>query len=281
MRKPDFLVIGAMKCASSTVCAFLEDHPEIFMVPRAEPKFFSHDEYWARGPQWYHDTFFAGAGEARLAGEGTNAYASGALHPHAAERIAGFVPDVRLIYMVRDPLKRIASAWVQNRVDSGDRFPPTLDAAVRAMPDLYVDQSLYWRNLSLYRAHFPDAQIFVGFMEDLDRDPQGFFRSLTDFLGVSPAVQIERGHVNPSEGKAVPTALYSRVNRNPLTALFKRLTPKGLRSAVKRRLLSGSARDVAVMSPAVRAETLAAVRDDALTLLAHCGKPADFWPLRV
>jgi hypothetical protein len=279
MRKPDFLVIGAMKCASSTVCAFLEDHPEVFMVPRAEPKFFSHDENWARGPEWYA-AFFEGAGDARIVGEGTNAYAAGAMHPHAAARIAGFAPDVRIIYMVRDPLARMGSAWVQNRVDSGDRFPPTLDEAIRRMPELYVDQSLYWRNLSLYRAHFPDDRIFVGFMEDLNRDQQSFFRRLTDFLGVAPAAEIQRGHVNPSEGKAVPTALYSRVNRNPLIAILKRLTPKGLRTTVKRRLLSGSAKEVATMSPAVRAETLAAVRDDALALLAHCGKPADFWPLR-
>ena len=57
--QPDFIVIGAMKCGSSTVCAYLEDHPDIFMVPRAEPKFFSHDENFARGTDWY-ESLFAG-----------------------------------------------------------------------------------------------------------------------------------------------------------------------------------------------------------------------------
>lgn len=49
MPKPDFVVIGAMKCGTSTVCAYLEDHPETCMLPRCEPDFFSRPEIFARG----------------------------------------------------------------------------------------------------------------------------------------------------------------------------------------------------------------------------------------
>ncbi|WP_306751781.1 hypothetical protein [Paracoccus actinidiae] len=104
--QPDFIVIGAMKCGSSTVCAYLEDHPGVFMVPRAEPNFFSHDENHARGPAWY-ENFFAGQDGAKLRGEGSNAYALGQMFPHCDARMAAYKPDLKLIYVVRHPVERI------------------------------------------------------------------------------------------------------------------------------------------------------------------------------
>jgi hypothetical protein len=276
--KPDFIVIGAMKCGTSTVNAYFEDHPSVFMVRGTELRFFSHDEVFARGTDWY-EAQFAGRTTETLCGEGTNDYASGQLHPLSAGRMAAYRPDLRIVYMVRHPVARIVSAWIQNRVDQGDQVPPTLDRAVRERAPLYVGQSLYWENLSRYRAVFPDSQIFVGFMEDMRADQAAFFARLCDFLGVPPAPAIRRGHVNPSSGKRVPGALYSRVNRLPLTRALKAVVPKPLRSLVKDRVLSSDAAQRPAFSPAVAAELADRLRPDAAALLAHCGKPPGFWKL--
>ena len=56
--RAEFIVIGAMKAATSTICSYLEDHPDTYMVPRAEPNYFSRDENFARGDAWY-DAHFA------------------------------------------------------------------------------------------------------------------------------------------------------------------------------------------------------------------------------
>ena len=72
---PTFLVIGAMKCATSTVCAYLEDHPDVFMVPRIEPNHFSRDGNWAKGMAYYAP-FFRGAETYAERGEGSNDYDS-------------------------------------------------------------------------------------------------------------------------------------------------------------------------------------------------------------
>lgn len=164
MPRPDFVVIGAMKCGTSTVCACLEDHPETCMLPRCEPDFFSRPEVFARGADWY-EALFHEARPGQAIGEGSNSYSAGALFPGTAERIARYRPDMRIVCMVRDPMVRMVSAWVRNRVDSGDAVPARLDDALRTMPDTYLDQSLYWKTLSLYRDHFPDSRIFVGFLE--------------------------------------------------------------------------------------------------------------------
>jgi hypothetical protein len=276
MTKPDFLVIGAMKCATSTVCAYLEDHPEVFMTPNAEPNFFSYDDNWAKGPDWY-DRFFAKRGAERLCGEGSNHYAHQALHPDAAARIAQFQPDAKLIYMVRHPVRRIVASWIQKRENKGDLIAPTLDRAVRETPDIFIDESLYWRQLGRYRAHFADDRIFIGFMEDLKADGPAFMARLCGFLGIAPTEALERPHLNPSAGKRVPSELYTAVRRMPGVKALARLTPKGPKQWLKQRFFSTKLDTRPTFSAPVLAKLEAQLAPDAAAFLAHCGKPADFW----
>ena len=277
MAKPDFVIIGAMKCATSTVISFLEEHPAAFVPPRTEPRFFSHDENWAQGPSAY-EALFADH-EGRLIGEGSNDYTFGAMYPEAPARMAAYAPDAKLVYVVRHPLKRIRSAWVQNRADSGDDVPATLDAAVAEMPERYVDPSLYARQIARYREHFPEEQIFVGFTEDLQADPEAFFRSLCGFLHIEPVVRDADAtrHVNPSRGKTVPNARYSAARRLPGYGLAKALVPKGLRRRARDRYFSDQVSDLPDFSPKTREGLLAQIRPDAEALLASQGKPSDFW----
>ncbi len=277
--RPSFIVIGAMKCGTSTVCGYLEDHPGAFMVPNAEPQFFSHDDIHAKGTAWYEAQYFADAPADVPAGEGSNNYASLARFPKTVARMAGYRPDMKIVYIVRHPVERIVSAWIQRRRDARDRVPATLDAAVKEMPEMFVDQSLYWKTLQAYRAAFGEAQVFVGFLEDLNREPEPFFESLCQFLDIQPMAQVERGHLNKSAGKAVPTALYSRVNRLPGMAQIKRLAPSKLRYWVRDQFLSQKVAERPRFSPAVLQALLDEISPDARALLQDQGKAEDFWDL--
>ncbi|WP_306751780.1 hypothetical protein [Paracoccus actinidiae] len=163
-------------------------------------------------------------------------------------------------------------------MDKGDKIPPTLDRAVREMPERYLGESLYWQNLSSYRALFPDNRIFIGFMEDLKADPYAFFAGICGFLGVEPALRIKRDHVNPSAGKTMPSAAYSAVNGLPLMGVLKSLLPRKLRHGVRDRFLTqkieGESR--ADFSPAVRDWLRAGLASDSAAFLAHCDKPGDY-----
>ncbi len=277
MSAPDFIVIGAMKCGTSTVCAYLEDHPDIYMVPKAEPRFFSEDENYAKGTAWYEETYFSGRAGEKLAGEGSNNYAFRARFPQTVSRMSAYQPDLKIVYIVRHPIKRIVSSWIQRRSDMRDAVPATLDQAVAQMPDLFVDQSLYWQTISDYRAAFGPERIFVGFMEDMQSDPDRFFAELCAFLEVPPA-QIRRGHENKSAGKALPSPLYSRVNALPGVALLKRLAPTKLRRAMRRKL-SRPVADRPQFSPQGFAQLRAVIAPDTQAFLNAYGKTDDFWDL--
>lgn len=272
----DVIVIGAMKAATSTVCAFLEDHPDVFMVPNCEPNYFSHDDNFAKGPEWYAG-FLRARGSERLSGEGSNDYAARDMYPDAAARMAAYNPSLKIIYMVRHPLKRISSAWVQNRTDTGDSVPPTLDRAVLEMKARFVGQSRYWHNLTPYREVFGDDQIFIGFMEDLNRDPSAFFAQLCAFLSIPATEKVERGHLNKSAGKRMPNQTYTALRRLPFMATMKAMFPKTIVQAVKSGFLTRTVEKPPQFSDKVKADLIRQLQPDAQALLAHCGKAPDFW----
>lgn len=93
---PDFLIIGAMKSATSTLHEQLARQPGVFMSTPKEPNFFSDDPIYARGFEWYRG-LFAGGAEALLRGESSTHYTKLPTHPHAVERIARHLPQVKLI----------------------------------------------------------------------------------------------------------------------------------------------------------------------------------------
>jgi len=91
MRNPTFIIAGAMRCATSTLHSHLREHPEVAVATTKEVHFF--DERFDLGMGWYRQQF-PNAEHAVAVGEATPNYL---YSPEAIGRIAGTLPDVRLI----------------------------------------------------------------------------------------------------------------------------------------------------------------------------------------
>ena len=109
-RLPDFLIIGAAKSATTTLYEYLTRQQAIFMSPEKEPCYFSHDDVYAKGEDWYR-SLFAGARDDQICGEASTTYSRWPQYPHAAERIARAIPQARFIYVMRHPVERIYSFY--------------------------------------------------------------------------------------------------------------------------------------------------------------------------
>jgi hypothetical protein len=229
LRLPDFLVIGAAKCGTTTLCALLDRHPDVYVHPRKELNFFSHDDGYARGLAWYAQQF-ATAGAAAVIGEGSPNYTKLSLHPDAAPRIARALPHAKLIYVVRHPLRRMESAWLHAR-RSGHRSSASFTRTVRRQRS-YVDTSDYGRQLAAYQRLFADDQILVVFLDDLESDPKGVLARCFEFLGVDPGIEIaatgERR--NPSSGRRIDRAIWHAAKRFGGVRAFDRFASKRSRS---------------------------------------------------
>lgn len=181
--RPDFLVIGAMKAGTTSLHQYLRTHPGAFLPGRKEIDFFSIDTNWARGPAWYERHFASAPSGARL-GEASPSYAKHPEHPRAAERIASFAPDVRLVYSVRDPVQRLLSHY-EHEVARGREARPLSDA-LEADPR-YLDTSRYGLQLDRYLEHLPADHILVVDAEELRDAREAVMSRMFRFLDLDPA----------------------------------------------------------------------------------------------
>ena len=191
---PRVIVIGAMKCATSAVHAYLDAHPDVAMARGKEVNFFNGPEqapaddtgewrpggHWHRGPAWYAAQFDA---TAPVCGESSPGYTSPSF-PEVPARMAGLVPDARLVYLVRDPFTRAVSQYAHHRREGGERRP-----AAQALLDpdsQYLARSSYHARLAPFLAHFDAAQILTLVQERLLTDRASEVRRLYAHVGVDP-----------------------------------------------------------------------------------------------
>lgn len=201
---PTFLIIGAQKAATTSLWAYLRSHPEVHLPDYKEPNFFVAEINWSRGLRWY-ESLFDGAGEAIARGEASPLYTAYPLFDGVPERIATVIPDVKLVYVMRDPVERMRSAYVQLLADGTERRPMR-DALL--YDSRYVIMSSYALQLERYFACFCRSQVLLLTSEELRDHREEVMRRVCDFLGVDPWAPMNlTGESNSSEGKRVPTAV--------------------------------------------------------------------------
>jgi hypothetical protein len=278
----DFVVPGFSKCGTTSLCDMLAGHPDIFMPENKEPNFFAFPNLWGNW-EWYESLFAPGAGK-RLWGEGSTFYSAASEEQRVRERMLSRFPDVRLIFIARDPLARIESSYREFH-NSGTRYavaaPYSFMEAFRALPNL-IEDTRYWSRLENYREHMPDDHIHVVFFEDLIRDARTALAGCFEFLGADPkAAPTELRQLNAGQTKYYDTRLMRWLRLHPVLGQpLSRMTleqqdkyaiPLGLRRRFGNRpLLAGE--------PEARAHVMQMLGEECRQLLAWCGKPVDFWP---
>jgi hypothetical protein len=277
--KPHFLVIGAAKCATTTIRSLLGRHPDIFMVPD-ESHFFTDDSVFARGFDWY-ESLFAAAPSGAIRGEGCNAYTMKEALPHTFGRLTAYAPKLKLLYAVREPFKRIESFWIELRSQHPDYAHYDFNKAVEINRDWLTDPSNYLAQLEPYRRFYGDDSIHVVFYEDFRADPESVIRGCFRFLGVDPDVNVDASThwLNESEGKTLASPILSHLRSIPLYRRAVDRLPFTPRDAIARKLLYHKVRSRPEWNPETRAWVAQQLRDDLRKFLVQYGKPADFWNL--
>jgi hypothetical protein len=179
---PNLVVIGAQKCGTSGLHFYLGMHPEISMSTPKELNFFIHERNWNRGLEWYREHFDPGS---PVRGESSPNYTTYPHHLGVPERMHGVVPDARLIFLVRDPIERIAAHWVHNyakRREKGDLRETLLHPNTT-----YLLRSQYYLQLRQFLNHYPESQTLVLDQEDLRLRRSETLREVFGFLGVDPS----------------------------------------------------------------------------------------------
>ena len=229
-RLPDFVIIGAARCGTTSLHAYLREHPQVFMSSEKETDYFSlgdlpSDEVPALAAPWRaktraeYEAFFRDAGDAHAVGEASPTYL---FYPRSAERLRQAIPDAKLICVLRDPVERAYSHFALAR-KMGFETETDFEAAVarederwrtdRSMRFTYTRASFYHDGLAEFLARFPRERILVLRFEDLSADTAGAMRRIHAFVGVDPdfvadvAVRHNRSTKTLSRQQPLPSML--------------------------------------------------------------------------
>jgi hypothetical protein len=199
---PNFFVIGAQKSGTSTLHRLLQQHPQAFLCDPKEPHFFSDPRAWRNGPEWYA-SLFRGAGRAVAVGEASTTYA---MYPHYAgvvDRLTSIVAEPRLIYLLREPVARIRSAYLHALALGAETRP--MDAALRRDPR-YLLTSCYAMQLEQWLRRVPRERILLLSLDELRDAPDALLERTLRFLGLDPAWRPPGGYptANPGAAKRAP-----------------------------------------------------------------------------
>ena len=276
-RLPHFIIIGAMKCGTTTLYRQLAAHPGIDMSRDKETDFFVAEKNWPQGLDWYEAQFARETpGAPRLRGEASPNYTKCRDFPGVAARMAETCPEARLVYIVRDPVARAESQF-RHGVLMG-----TLPGGLEAFADSHeyhhiLDASRYARQLAEYRRHFPAEAVAVLDFDLLVRDPQAVFDRVCDHIGAPRHAVADAGAQNDSRELSRVPAPVLRFAQSPAGRRIAGLVGRGTRDRIRRGLARGPARHAAPFPEALRARFRADLAADAALFREMTGLPFDNW----
>ena len=260
---PNFLIIGSMKSGTTTLFHDLDANPEVYLPPSKEVGALRYDTVLTQGGMQRYGAYFRGAGSALAIGEASTAYTKRPSIEGIPRRASQVLGDgLRLIYVVRDPWKRLISQY-RHEFKRGDH-PDRLERALQQQSGL-VDLSRYAYQLEPWIEHFDrDRVLIVSFENYIARRSQTL-AEVCEFLGVG-ATQSDPadGVYNAGDGARPPGRFVKRFIEGHLyKAYVKPAIPDWARHVVAKTLLRR--REVLEPSLAVSDQTrqrIARVLDD-------------------
>lgn len=208
---PDFLVIGPPKTGTTWLSRQLSRHPGIFVPAMKEVKYFNSYRN-SENLGWYLSVFKEASG--RLKGDVTPNYAL--LPGSTIDLIHGLRPEIKLIFLMRDPVER---AWSHARWDFGRRSHPfsSCDEPIDEVTDAMWRESFcsarsvlfgdYLGQMQRWLSIFDRGQFFPAFIEDARRNPREFLNRVFDFLEISRPTHFEDADLHERVNPGLPLRL--------------------------------------------------------------------------
>lgn len=200
---PEFIIVGAPKCGTTSLYHYLQQHPQIFMPANKEPRFFCNYpvEQFEFGIKQFHpgivtdaecySALFSGTSDEAISGEASTDYLS---TPGTAERIYAWNPQSRIIIMLRNPVLR---AYSEYRHAFAAKFQTQTFAESLSMEAerhkegydpifAHVRRGLYYEGVKHYLEVFGCDQVHIIFIEDFEQKPAETLEAVFAFLGLPP-----------------------------------------------------------------------------------------------
>ena len=292
---PNFLVIGAAKAGTSSLYHYLKQHPQIYMSPEKEPRFFAleGEKLDFGGPAQginqgsitsleAYCQLFQGVINETAIGEASTLYLSS---PKAPQRIKHYLPNAKLIAVLRDPAERAFSSYMHLVRDGYETlsFAEGLKAEANRIQEnwqplwYYQQRGFYYEQLKRYFDIFQMEQIKIYLYEDLAADSKAVVQDITRFLEVDANFTPKLTRENVS---GVPKSRWLQhlfTKDNPLKSTLKPLFPQQLRRGIAENVKKQNLGAKPSLSSETRQELIAVYREDILKLQELIDRDLSTW----
>jgi hypothetical protein len=266
MGKPDFFLVGAPRCGTTSMIEYLRQHPDIFVPALKEPMFFCTDVNIGPGSRhltWEEYLALFDGAEHQVCGEGSTWYLYSLV---AARQIRNFNPDAKIIIMLREPVDFMYSLHTLN-LYMGFQDIRDFEQALGAIPDrlegnqlpkgrnwpphriqrslLYTEAAKFAGQVERYLDEFGKDQVFIILFDDFVQDTAHIFQQTLAFLGVDPDFRPDFKTHNQSRqirSRFFQVLLWHHIPA-PLASFIRAYTPKTMRQSFFKMLNSLNSTD--------------------------------------
>ena len=203
-RLPHAIIIGARKAGTRALLTFMNMHPQV-QVAKNEVHFFDDDQNYGYGYEWYRKKMpFSFPGQITM--EKSPAYFVSDVTP---ARLHAMNSSVKLLLIVRDPVERAVSDYLQIKENKMTKGKPVLsfeelaiDQNTGEVDSTYnpIKRSIYFRYMRRWLEYFPLEQFLIISGEQLVRDPATILQKVEKFLGIEHRLTAENFYYNESRG---------------------------------------------------------------------------------
>jgi hypothetical protein len=258
VRLPNFLIIGAEKCGTTSLYYYLKQHPEVYLPKRKELHYFSceHMKKQMAGPgdkrilpalcatRQEYNAYYQHVRSERAVGDASPSYFYFA---EVSERIQAELGKPKMVLALRDPIDKAYSQYMHLVRDNREtlEFYDALMAEKQRTKEgwsafwRYAESSLYAEKIKRYLHVFGEDHIRIILFEDLASVPHLVMHDLFQFLGVDADFRPHTDTVHNKSGKPKSKILADFIAKpNVVTIVAKKIIPESVRTAVRVALLN-------------------------------------------
>ncbi|MCB9006582.1 MAG: sulfotransferase [Ardenticatenaceae bacterium] len=299
MTFPNFLIIGAAKSGTSAMYHYIRHHPEIYMSPRKETHFFAFENVdpSTKGPgdtipgavtklEDYLLLFNDVRGEKAI-GEASPTYL---YLPRACERIQHYIPEVRMIAILRNPADRAFSAFMHLTRDGREPIADFGQALALEEERIrmnwgpiwhYKNGGLYYEQVKRYFQTFGKEKLKIYLHDEFNQNPQVVLKDVFSFLGVSdswiPDVSIRPNVSGVPKSERLHKLMHSLfLKPNPLKAASRKMIPENVRWRVTTQMRNMNITKKP-MPPQIREQLIGFFREDVNKLSQLIERDLSHW----
>ena len=291
MTLPNFLIVGVQKAGTTSIYNYLREHPQVYMSSVKETNFLEKD--WENLPPEQqnkngivtlekYSELFAGVKDEIAIGEASPNYLFH--YESSAARIKKYVPNAKLIVVLRNPVERAYSDHLMHMRDAIGYRSLSEQIKYSSHKSFILRKGFYYIPLKYYFDQFGQEQIKVFFYDDLRDNSQEFMQSIYQYLGVNdefvPNTTRKAQVAKIPKNKTINNLLNRKnILRSTTASILKKVMSVETRQKLRDRLinLNSQTKKAVPLSAEDRQQLIELYREDILQLQDLVGRDLSKW----